>query len=93
MIPPPTLAGDGLHGTLNRLQQRIEIKGAVVADAVDEERRRAVHAAAHAAQEIVTHPGGMGMPGEVAGEWLDVEAERGGLLQQVLVLERVLIRE
>jgi hypothetical protein len=50
----------------------------------------AVHAAPDAADEIVSHPFRQGGGREVVLERLPIEAERGGVLQQVTLVEGVL---
>jgi hypothetical protein len=68
--------------TLDHGQQGAEVERAVVAHAVDEERRSAVHAATDTTQEILSDPGGVDVAGEFAGKsgsysWLDIFHRNG----------------
>ena len=76
-------ASHSSHRTLNSLQHRLEVIGAVMAHAVNEEGRRAIHTAADAAHKLLTHARGMDVPGQLAAEPGDIEAQRGRILQQV----------
>lgn len=82
-----------LHGSLEGLQQGIEIEGVIMAYAIDEEGRGAVHTAAHAAHDIVADALGMDVRGQLAGESEGVQTDRGRVPDQVIVLQRMLILE
>ena len=45
----------GVHGALDRRKQRLQCIRIIVADPIDEESRRAVHATVYTAQEIFAH--------------------------------------
>src|SRR5690606_19464291 len=89
--PPPTprrrpgccsASGDRKSATrvVHRLQQFVEVVAAFVAYIVDEEGRRAVDAAAQAAEEVVAYPLQIGARRDRPGECRRVQAEpfRGG---------------
>ena len=74
--------GAGASGLDRRLERR-DVVGAVVADAVDEERRRAGHLAEVGAVDIARDPSGADMMLDVVGEAVDVEAEVARVADQV----------
>src|SRR6476646_12302655 len=65
----------------------------IVARAVDEERRRPVHAAPHPTTKIVTDPLRVDALCQLLAEARQIQPERMGIVEQVLLLEGVLMRE
>jgi hypothetical protein len=64
-----------------------------VLPAVDKERRGALHPAADAAYEVFPNPSGVGAPGKIRDELRLVQPDRGGVPDQILLVERVLVIE
>src|SRR5439155_12896223 len=79
------------RGALQCLQQGIGVPGVVVTHAVDVEGRRPVHAASHAAHEVLADPLGVGLVGHLLVEQLDVEPELLGVRMEVLVAKMLLV--
>ena len=69
---PPLRLG---RGPVDGGEQLRELVSAVVAQAVDEERRRAVDAAAHTAREVADHLVAVGVTAQRVRDLLGVEAE------------------
>ncbi len=76
-----------------RGEQRVEIVRALVADAVDEERRCTVDAALNPAPEVVTHLAPIGAGRERASHPVTIKSKFGGVLDQMVVVERELSLE
>jgi hypothetical protein len=81
------------HGELNGIRQHVEVEGAIMAHAVNEEGRRAIDAAADAAHKMLTHARRIDMPGDLAGKAGDIEAETGRILDQMVALKGILMLE
>src|ERR1700674_2547996 len=77
----------------DRAHQVLERIRSFVFDAIDEERRRAVCPTARRALQIGVHALEVRMRGEVVLERADVEADRGGIADEVPILERALMLE
>ncbi len=75
-------------GAVERLEHRREIPRAVVAQAVDEQRRRAGHAIAATVVEIGLDPEPYVVAGEVAREALFIEAELARQLVELGISDR-----
>src|ERR1043166_2624538 len=73
--------------------QLLELVSAVVAAAVDEERRRAVHPADHSAPKVVPDLRGPAMGVEVAAEPVEIEPGTAGIALEVGPRETVLVLE
>jgi hypothetical protein len=82
-----------LRGTAEPPPQRPQIVTAVVTDAVHEERRRAVHAAANGAEEVLPHVRGVPVLRKVRRERLELQPERTRRREQVLRGQPVLMLE
>src|SRR5437867_2459661 len=82
-----------LAHSLEGREQRLDVPRLIVPHVVDEKRRRPVHAAAHAAHEVVAHLRLVGVRRQLALEARGVEPELPGVLDQVIVLERELALE
>src|SRR5262245_38788388 len=78
---------------LDGSEEGIEVVGAVVAEAIDEEGGRAVDAAAHPTHEILAHPALVRPTLHLGDEAVGIEADAGGVLDQVIVAERALMLE
>jgi hypothetical protein len=76
---------------LRTCTQRLDVPRPVISLAVYEEGRRAVHTAAHTAQEVVAHPILKGVLPKVALEPIGVESQIRGVLNQVFVVQGVLM--
>ena len=90
----PVRADQGMClGCPHRVGQRVDVVGAAMALAVDEERGRAGDAAQVGGVHV---PGDLGFPGvaaQVGGEPPRVQAELGGVPEQVVGGQRVLVRQ
>src|SRR2546430_7143701 len=76
-----------LAHSLEGREQGLDVPRLIVPHVVDEKRRRPVHAAAHAAHEVVAHLRLVGVRRQLALEARGVEPELLGVLDQVIVLE------
>jgi hypothetical protein len=72
-------------------EQGLDVIRVVVPHAVDVEGRRTVHAAPHAAQEVLVDPTGVDMLGQLLVEAIDVEPELLGVHMEVLVAQVPLV--
>src|SRR5207248_5188796 len=92
------LSGSTRRRLIRRLGQRLDELAdiapvAVETISVDEERGRAVHAAADPTTKVVTHLSGVGARRQLFVGALDVYPNVGGVGQQVFILKRVLALE
>src|SRR4051794_18637237 len=80
-------------GLLDGVQQRIEIVRTVMAKAIDKERRRAIDAAACAAEHVFAYALGVGAAREFVEEGLEVEVKLLRVTGQVVGFEGFLVLE
>src|SRR5512133_78104 len=86
-FPRPSDRGRLPHGR----EQRLEIETAVVAHPVDEERRRATHAAAYATHEVIADLPLVSMFREVLRETTRVEAKANRGITEILRCDGLLV--
>src|SRR5258705_6232914 len=77
----------------NGVGERLDVPWAVVADAVDEESRGPVYAAADSALEIFADARGEFVGLQVLFELGCIQSDRGGIFDEVRVVEAVLVLE
>src|SRR5258706_5873714 len=81
------------RGLGDRGQQRCRLPRTVVSHFVDEQGRRAVDAAAHAAQEILADARRVRARDEILAESREIEREGLGVREQAVVVQRRLVLE
>jgi Alpha amylase, catalytic domain len=90
----PVRADQGMClGCPHRVGQRVDVVGAAMAFAVDEERGRAGDAAQVGGVHVLGDLGFPGVAAQVGGEPPRVQAELGGVPEQVVGGQRVLVRQ
>src|SRR5256885_7005985 len=87
-IAPLSDSPHALAHSLEGREQGLDVPRLIVPHVVDEKRRCAVHAAPHAAHEVVAHLRFVGVRRQVAFEAGGVEPQLPGGLDPMLVLER-----
>src|SRR2546430_9378398 len=92
-IAAPSASPHATAHSLGGREQGLDVPRLIVPHIVDEKRRCPVHAAAHAAHEVVAHLRLVGVRRQLALEARGVEPELLGVLDQVIVLERELALE
>src|SRR5688572_4725716 len=75
---------------MDSTDHRLDSVRPVIAQTVDEERRRAVDAAAYAAEEVLAHDGLVNALREFFHESHDVQTDDHRILHKTLSVERVL---
>src|SRR5439155_7171609 len=78
---------------LDRRDELLLVPGPVVSLPVQEEGRRAVHAAPDAREEVLANPRRVRVRGQLGGGPARVEAEPRGGGEEILVVERLLVLE
>src|SRR5258708_7267315 len=89
----PSLIRPGSHGIRNACKQRLHIPGAVVTNAVDKERGRAVDPAAHSTHKIFTHALQIGSLDEFMCKPFNIELQNFCESQETTIIKRLLILE
>ncbi len=77
----------------HRWQQHIERVGIIMSHPVDEEGRGAAYSAMPPAFDILTHPRRKNMVLQLPAEAFGIKSELGSIVQQVLIVERILVLE
>src|SRR3989442_9512917 len=81
----------GRPGSLQSAEQGLELVRTVVPRTIDVKGWRAVHAAPHAAQEVLADPFGVDVLGQLFVEHLDVQAELLGVGAEALAAQAPLL--